>query len=252
MTSRPKLKPKAATKKAKSAAAAKRRTASARKAARKAAPAVNDAPPVPPAARRTKNALAVALSPQQLGQLFARLANEPNLTVIRVREIAHDEYGIDIELESATKFLQEEFHPHLEQLNKATAFAHFIAQHAEKGSAATLAASADALLQMRVFEFLSALDDGKIDLSTSAGQFTADTLSRIVARGRAADTKTAELEHKLKVAEAELQRMADEKEAERKRLDDLTSGKTKGMTTEARNAIRRELGLADVPATLPA
>lgn len=194
-----------------------------------------------PAARQTKNKLAVALSPEQLGELFVRLAKEKSLTIPRIQDIALEEYNISIGLESANEFRLKEFNVWCERLNKRAQLVRALNANSDGNEASTIARQADAELQQMIFEAIMSADE--IDVTSKEGRETADALSKIISRARAADDRYSKLA-------AEVEELKAKNAAAVKAVDDLTqpNAEKAGASLKARNALRAELGLQPLAA----
>ena len=249
MTSRPKPKPKAATKKAKSAAAAKRRTCSARKAARKVAPAVEERrPPV-----------AGQITAEQVHELVewafeeGRAANGHNGRVTVNGLHLHEKLtsmGVDCTEKMAYNFRDRVITPGLEMLRAAKTLSEDVRAFADSGQ--DIARGTNALIQQAIYQRVSSLMSKADTIQDAKVRDELLELHRVVKDGIKASNDSRLSDARVDQLTEELRVIKEENEKRKAALDNLTSGKTKGMTTEARNAIRRELGLADVPATLPA
>lgn len=151
---------------------------------------------------RTK--IARELSAAELDEFLADLRKEKRLTGARLMELAQKR-GISIGHSSAAEFLNKEFKPYLEKLQKRSRLAQMIAENTAGDDHSKIADAAAGELAQGVFELLT-VTDIDVDLLTSKdGLKQADTLSKIISRIRSGD-------HRLRALEKELQETREKQE----------------------------------------
>lgn len=117
----------------------------------------------------TKNKLALELSPTELAEFCAALADVPHGELVtKIMEMA-EARGISIGKSSAYGFKNGELLPHLKRIQMRKERAAQIAAMGDDDSGRTLADAAAAELGQLSFEFVSDLD-GKLDLGTEEGR----------------------------------------------------------------------------------
>lgn len=244
MTSRPKPKP--TTKKATRTAAAKRRTVAARKGARKAARDVETRRP--PVAKQ--------ITVEQIHELVewafeeGRAANGHSGRATVNGLHLHEKLtsiGVDCTEKMAYNFRDAVITPGLEMLRAAKTLSEDVRAFAESGQ--DIARGTNTLIQQALYQRVSALMEEGNNIGNAKVRDELLELHRIVKDGIKASNESRVTDARVEQLTEELRVIKEENEKRKAALDNLTSPKAKGMTTEARNAIRRELGLADVPET---
>jgi hypothetical protein len=125
----------------------------------------------------TKNKLALALSPAELAEFCAALADVPHGELVsKIIEMA-EARGISIGKTSAYGFKDGELLPHLKRIQMRKERAAQIAAMGDDDSGKTLADAAAAELGQLSFEFVSDLD-GKLDLNTEEGREIYTTITK--------------------------------------------------------------------------
>lgn len=126
---------------------------------------------------QTKNKLALELSPAELAEFCAALADVPHGELVsKIMEMAQSR-GISIGKSSAYGFRNGELMPWLKRLQLRRERAAAIAEMGADDSGQTLADAAAAELGQLSFEFVSELD-GRLDLASDEGREIYKVLTR--------------------------------------------------------------------------
>jgi hypothetical protein len=163
-------------------------------------------------ARKRAGKIEAELGAEACQELVAALAAEPNLTLVRIREIAR-ERGIEVSLMGAKTFRDGPFERHLAKLESAHQFAVQVASMQEAGVGNCVADASRALLAQQVFEVIARGDfDPEQGLSMADLSLIVKRLTDSDQKGRYLDAVIQEKDAKLRESElrvAKLQREAD-------------------------------------------
>lgn len=209
------------------------------------------ATPEPDTAKR-RPTVAQQITPAQLEELVQWAWEEGRISPKKGKPTIHGgqlheklvEMGVDCTLDTVYHFRLLHVTPALESLMEARAVARELEQFSGDGS--KIAQGTGLVLQQlafgRALELKSQgrnLKDPKVREEVLDLMNLAKTGSKMVDDAALSAARVEQLRTELEALKAELQR-------ERDAIDKATARTTPGMTTAARNALRRELGLADV------
>jgi hypothetical protein len=193
-------------------------------------------------ARKRAGKIEAELGAEACQELVAALAAEPNLTLVRIREIAR-ERGIEVSLMGAKTFRDGPFERHLAKLESAHQFAVQVASMQEAGVGNCVADASRALLAQQVFEVIARGDfDPEQGLSMADLSLIVKRLTDSDQKGRYLDAVIQEKDAKLREMEAkEAERKAKARELKARMTKEKLS--TKGLTPETLEQIEEMIGL---------
>lgn len=177
----------------------------------------------------------LTLSPEDQDALCAELMKTPGAAIAQRIIAEMEKRGVVIKKAAAQTFVEKRFANYRDRLQKRSELAQFISANSALGDNTLIADAAGGELAQLLFEFMAEEKDS-IDLSTEEGRKAANNLGLVISRLRAGD-------HRLRLVEDKLAKSEAEKVAALAAVDQLSKPAAKGMTIEARNKLRAELGL---------
>lgn len=166
--------------------------------------------------------------------------------------------GVDVCLSAAYTFKRKRITPALEQISAARAIAADISEGIAGGD--DLAQGTNLLIQRMVLDRVLMMQRNGMDISDPEIRKEMRELFTVAAegmsartQGRVADARIDKLKLETEKLNAQVSQLRSDIEARNAAVDNLTRNDGKGMSIEARNAIRRELGLSPIePEAVPA